>query len=102
MPLGDRAMERAPGTRSEKSPIEKPAGSLICSSGKAAGLAAGCCGAEQARPGTMRREMAREADFRFWILDFGLVSMARTLPGLRHARSLLPIQNLKSKIVNSR
>src|SRR5215217_8262232 len=67
MPFGDSAIERAPGTWSENRPIEKPAGSLIRSSGRPAGVRWAASGAEQARVGTRRRAARRAIlDFRFW------------------------------------
>src|ERR687895_214793 len=48
MPLGESASERAPGTRSEKTAIAKPAGSRMRSSGSRPAWVDASSGAEQA------------------------------------------------------
>src|SRR5947199_7844571 len=104
MPLGDSAIDRAPRTPPAYTAIENPGGSLIDCSGSVAGSAAR---AEQASVGRRRRERD-SADFKFWILDFGLKTpMGRhslLRPASRKNRApllRLPIQNPKSEIVSA-
>src|SRR5438270_7476052 len=102
MPPGDSAIDSAPRTPPAYTAIENPGGSLIDCSGNVAGSAAR---AEQASVGRRRRERD-SADFRFWILDFGLKTpMGRhslLRPASRKNRAPLPcLPNPKSKIASA-
>src|SRR5215475_9765164 len=80
MPLGDSVIERAPGTWSEKTAIEKPAGSRMRSSGRWPASPGAACGAEQAS------STQRTANLKVRIVDFGSrISMVFSLARIVHS-----------------